>query len=75
MSLPLKEAAVERRQQLAAQILGGEEEMVTQQDAIWPLNERGTSEVAITLTQGKLDVPPPPFRSKQNRVDGHTAAA
>jgi len=54
MPLPFKDAAAERRKQLAAQLLRGEEVMVTQQGAIRPANERGTDEVAITVPEGKL---------------------
>lgn len=54
MPLPFKDAAAERRQQLAAQLLRGEEVMVTQQGAIRPASERGSSDVAITVPEGKL---------------------
>ena len=54
MSTSTKAAAAARRQQLAAQLLRGEEVMVTQQGAIRPLNERDSAEVAITVPQGKL---------------------
>jgi len=54
MTAAVKDAASARRQQLAAQLLRGEEVMVTQQGAIRPINERGDSEVAITVPQGKL---------------------
>jgi hypothetical protein len=54
MTTPFKDAAAERRQQLAAQLLRGEEVMVTQQGAIRPLNERGSDEVAITVPEGKI---------------------
>lgn len=57
MSLPFKDAAAERRKELAAQLLRGEEVMVTQQGAIRPLSERGSSEVAITVPEGKLAAP------------------
>lgn len=57
MSLPYKDAAAERRKELAAQLLRGEEVMVTQQGAIRPLSERGSSEVAITVPEGKLAAP------------------
>ena len=54
MTSAVKDAASARRQQLAAQLLRGEEVMVTQQGAIRPLSELGSSEVAITVPQGKL---------------------
>lgn len=54
MSLPFKDAAAERRKQLAAQLLRGEEVVVTQQGAIRPVSERGSSEVAILVPEGKL---------------------
>lgn len=54
MALPVKDAAATRRKQLAAQLLRGEEVMVTQQGAIRPLSERGCQEVAITVPEGKL---------------------
>ena len=57
MTAAVKDAAAARRQQLAAQLLRGEEVMVTQQGAIRPLSERGDSEVAITVPQGKLAAP------------------
>jgi hypothetical protein len=57
MSLPFKDAAAERRQQLAAQLLRGEAVMVTQQGAIRPIGERGRDEVAITVPEGKLAAP------------------
>lgn len=57
MTAAVKDAASSRRQQLAAQLLRGEEVMVTQQGAIRPINERGDSEVAITVPQGKLAAP------------------
>jgi len=57
MTAAVKDAASARRQQLAAQLLRGEEVMVTQQGAIHPINERGASEVAITVPQGKLAAP------------------
>ena len=57
MTAAVKDAASARRQQLAAQLLRGEEVMVTQQGAIRPLTERGDSEVAITVPQGKLAAP------------------
>lgn len=57
MPLPFKDAAAERRRQLAAQLLRGEEVMVTQQGAIRPASERGSSEVAITVPEGKLAAP------------------
>ena len=57
MTAAVKDAAAARRQQLAAQLLRGEEVMVTQQGAIRPLTERGDSEVAITVPQGKLAAP------------------
>jgi hypothetical protein len=57
MTTAVKDAAAARRQQLAAQLLRGEEVMVTQQGAIRPLSDRGDSEVAITVPQGKLAAP------------------
>lgn len=57
MSLPFKDAAAERRRQLAAQLLRGEEVMVTQQGAIRPASERDGGEVAITVPEGKLAAP------------------
>lgn len=57
MSLPFKDAAAERRQQLAAQLLRGEEVMVTQRGAIRPAAEIGSDEVAITVPEGKLATP------------------
>ena len=57
MTAAVKDAAAARRQQLAAQLLRGEEVMVTQQGAIRPLSDRGDSEVAITVPQGKLAAP------------------
>lgn len=57
MTLPFQDAAAERRKALAAQLLRGEEVMVTQQGAIRPLSERGSDEVAITVPEGKLAAP------------------
>lgn len=57
MPLPFKDAAAERRQQLAAQLLRGEEVMVTQQGAIRPAHEIGSNDVAITVPEGKLAAP------------------
>ena len=57
MVLPLKDAAAERRKQLAAQLLRGEEVMVTQQGAIRPASEISSNEVAITVPEGKLAAP------------------
>lgn len=57
MTLPSKDAAAERRQQLAAQLLRGEPVMVTQQGAILPASERSNNEVAITVPEGKLAAP------------------
>jgi hypothetical protein len=57
MTQPIKDAAAERRRQLAAQLLRGEAVMVTQQGAIQPLAERGSQEVAITVPEGKLAAP------------------
>jgi hypothetical protein len=57
MTTAVKDAASVRRQQLAAQLLRGEEVMVTQQGAIRPLSERGSNEIAITVPQGKLAAP------------------
>ncbi|MCP9911342.1 hypothetical protein KBZ15_15720, partial [Cyanobium sp. BA20m-p-22] len=53
----IKDAAADRRKQLAAQLLRGESVMVTQQGEIRSLSERGESEVAITVPEGKLAVP------------------
>lgn len=52
-----RDAAAERRRQLAAQLLRGEEVIVTQQGAIRPLSERDDNEVAITVPEGKLAAP------------------
>lgn len=57
MSTAVKDAASERRKQLAAQLLRGEGVMVTQQGEIRPLSDRGSSEVAITVPEGKLAAP------------------
>lgn len=57
MPLPFKDAAAERRKELAAQLLRGEEVMVTQQGAIRPAHEIGGDEVAITVPEGKLAAP------------------
>lgn len=54
MTLPFNDAAAERRKQLAAQLLRGEEVIITQQGAIRPASERGSNEVAITVPEGKL---------------------
>ncbi len=54
MALPFQDAAAERRKQLAAQLLRGEQVMVTQQGAIKPASERGSNEVAITVPDGIL---------------------
>lgn len=43
MTAAVKDAASARRQQLAAQLLRGEEVMVTQQGAILPLTDRVSS--------------------------------
>ena len=53
----IKDAAADRRKQLAAQLLRGESVMVTQQGEIRSLSERGESEVAITVPEGKLAAP------------------
>ena len=57
MPLPFKDAAAERRKELAAQLLRGEEVMVTQQGAIRPAHEIGSNDVAITVPEGKLAAP------------------
>ena len=57
MSLPFKDAAAERRKELAAQLLRGQEVMVTQQGAIRPAHEIGSNDVAITVPEGKLAAP------------------
>ena len=54
MPATVKDAAAVRRQLLAAQLLRGEEVMVTQQGAIQLLSDQGISEVAITVPEGKL---------------------
>lgn len=54
MSFPFKDAAAERRRELAAQLLRGEEVIVTQQGAIRPASERDSTAVAITVPEGKL---------------------
>lgn len=51
MTTALKDAAADRRKQLAAQLLRGESVMVTQQGELRPLGERGGSEVAITVPE------------------------
>lgn len=58
MTQLLKDAAAERRRQLAAQLLRGEAVMVTQHGAIQPIgsaSNSGTS--AITVPEGKLAAP------------------
>ena len=58
MNPPLKDAAAERRRQLAAQLLRGESVMVTQQGAIQPLSSSDHSgSAAITVPEGKLAAP------------------
>ncbi|MCP9793576.1 hypothetical protein KBZ20_14280 [Vulcanococcus limneticus Candia 3F8] len=52
--MPFQDAAAERRKQLAAQLLRGEEVMVTQQGAIRSADEHDGNEVAITVPEGKL---------------------
>jgi hypothetical protein len=52
-----KDAAADRRRQLAAQLLRGESVIVTQQGELRPLSERGGAEVAITVPEGKLASP------------------
>lgn len=52
--MPFHDAAAERRRQLAAQLLRGEEVMVTQQGAIRTADEHDGNEVAITVPEGKL---------------------
>lgn len=48
-----QDAAAERRQQLAAQLLRGEAVAVNQQGAIVPVNDNGTN-AAIQIPEGKL---------------------
>ncbi|MCS5691278.1 hypothetical protein NZK33_04660 [Cyanobium sp. FGCU-6] len=57
MTLPPKDAAAVRRQELAAQLLRGEPVMVTQQGAIQPASAHTNNEVAITVPEGKLAAP------------------
>ena len=58
MNPPFKDAAAERRRQLAAQLLRGESVMVTQQGAIQPLGSNASSgSAAITVPEGKLAAP------------------
>ena len=57
MPFPLSDSAAERRKQLAAQLLRGEEVIVSQQGAIRSITERGSDEVAITVPEGKLAAP------------------
>ncbi|WP_219903816.1 hypothetical protein [Aphanothece minutissima] len=52
--VPFSEAAAERRMQLAAQLLRGDEVVVTQQGAIQPASDRGSNDEAITMPEGKL---------------------
>jgi hypothetical protein len=54
----LKDAASARRQQLAAQLLRGEEVMVAQQGAIRLLSERVDSEVAPPYPRASSPHPP-----------------
>lgn len=58
MTQPFKDAAAERRRQLAAQLLRGESVMVTQQGAIQPIGSgSNSSATAITVPEGKLAAP------------------
>lgn len=58
MTRPFKDAAAERRRQLAAQLLRGESVMVTQQGAIQTMGtDASSSGVAITVPEGKLAAP------------------
>lgn len=58
MTMPLMDAAAERRRQLAAQLLRGESVMVTQQGAIQPIGSGSNSgTAAITVPEGKLAAP------------------
>lgn len=58
MTQPFKDAAAERRRQLAAQLLRGESVMVTQQGAIQPIGSGSNSgATAITVPEGKLAAP------------------
>ena len=57
MPATVKDAAAARRQLLAAQLLRGEEVMVTQQGAIQLLSDQGISEVAIAVPEGQLAAP------------------
>lgn len=54
MPVPFSDAFAERRSQLAAQLLRGDEVVVTQQGAIQPASDRGSNDVAITVPEGKL---------------------
>jgi hypothetical protein len=49
-----QDAAAERRQQLAAQLLRGEAVAVNQQGAIVPINANDTTAAAIQIPEGKL---------------------
>ena len=58
MTQPFKDAAAERRRQLAAQLLRGESVMVTQQGAIQPIGSDGNNgTAAIIVPEGKLAAP------------------
>lgn len=57
MPVPFSDAAAERRKQLAAQLLRGDEVVVTQQGARQPASDRGSNDVAITVPEGKLAAP------------------
>jgi len=57
MNTTTKDAAADRRKQLAAQLLRGESVTVTQQGEIRSLSQEGEGEVAITVPEGKLAAP------------------
>ena len=54
MAVPRPDAAAERRRQLAARLLRGEEVMVTPKGEIRTLDQASRDEVAITVPEGKL---------------------
>jgi hypothetical protein len=54
MAAEFQDAAAERRKQLAAMLLRGDKVSVAQSGAILPLEERTSSEAAITIPEGKL---------------------